>query len=99
MIVLLMRRDFGNYWMQQPDATFIPANMNSDISQITNPLTVKEANIIRHAQSLNLFKYDASELMSRPIGSDKLWNMLTRYMQSGYLASIYKLTAELDTHY
>tara|TARA_B110000014_G_C20098896_1_gene576435 strand:- start:383 stop:1663 length:1281 start_codon:yes stop_codon:yes gene_type:complete len=95
----LMRRDFGNYWMQQLDATFIPANMNSDISQITNPLTVKEANIIRHAQSLNLFKYDASELMSRPIGSDKLWDMLTRYMQSGYLASIYKLTAELDTHY
>lgn len=95
----LMRSDFGNYWMKQPDSTFIPANIESDISQITNPITIKEANIIRNAQLLNLFKYDASELMSRPIGSDKLWDILTRYMQSGYLASIYKLTAELDNHY
>ena len=95
----LIRSDFGNYWMQQPDATFVPANMQSDISIITNQITIKEANIIRNAQLLNLFKYDASELMSRPIGSDKLWDILTRYMQSGYLASIYKLTAELDNHY
>jgi len=95
----LIRSDFGNYWMQQPDATFVPANMKSDISIITNQITIKEANIIRNAQLLNLFKYDASELMSRPIGSDKLWDILTRYMQSGYLASIYKLTAELDNHY
>ena len=85
--------------MQQLDATFVPANMQSDISIITNQITIKEANIIRNAQLLNLFKYDASELMSRPIGSDKLWDILTRYMQSGYLASIYKLTAELDNHY
>jgi alpha-glucoside transport system substrate-binding protein len=95
----LIDKDFGNYWMKQSDATFIPANIHSDIDQIANAITRKEAAIVRKALSQNLFKYDASELMSRPIGSDKLWDMLTRYMQSGYLASIYKLTAELDTHY
>jgi len=95
----LIDKDFGNYWMEQLDATFIPANIQSEIDRITNPITNKEAVIVRKAQLQNLFKYDASELMSRPIGSDKLWDILTRYMQSGYLASIYKLTAELDTHY
>ena len=95
----LIDKNFGQYWMKQTDATFIPANINSDISNIENPLTYKEANIVRKAQESNLFKFDASELMSRPIGSDKLWRTLTGYITSGYLSSVYKYLAELDAHY
>ena len=78
---------------------FYPANINSDISVIENSLTYKEAYIVRKAQQENLFKFDASELMARPIGSDKLWDMLKRYIASNSLNSIYKLAAELDTNY
>ena len=74
----LIDKNFGEYWMQQGDATFIPANIYSDIESIENPLTYKEANIVRRAQEVNLFKFDASELMSRPIGSDKLWEILKK---------------------
>ena len=95
----LIDKNFGEYWMQQGDATFIPANILSDIERIKNPLAYKEANIVRGAQEVNLFKFDASELMSRPIGSDKLWDILKRYIASGYLSSVYKYLAELDTHY
>tara|TARA_B100001123_G_scaffold144227_1_gene167516 strand:+ start:380 stop:1660 length:1281 start_codon:yes stop_codon:yes gene_type:complete len=95
----LIDKNFGQYWMNQTDASFIPANIHSDIRKIENPLTYKEANIVRRAQEVNLFKFDASELMSRPIGSDKLWETLKRYIASGYLSSVYKYLAELDTHY
>lgn len=95
----LIGKDFGQYWMKKKDGTFIPANINSDISVIENSLTYKEAYIVRKAQQENLFKFDASELMARPIGSDKLWDMLKRYIASNSLNSIYKLAAELDTNY
>ena len=94
----LLHKNFGIYWMNQEDSTFIPANINSNIENIKNPLTKKESIIIREAQSKNLFKFDASELMSRPIGADYLWSMLRRYIDEGN-SSLLNLAKELDMHY
>jgi hypothetical protein len=45
-----------------------------------------------------LFRYDASELMDRKIGSDTLWYALTKYIE---LKSFFieEVTEELDSTY
>ena len=61
-------------------------------------MTIKETELIKTAHRENLFRYDASELMERRIGSDSLWYALMKYIE---LKSLYitEVTEELDASY
>jgi len=54
--------------------------------------------LIKKAIEQDLFRYDASELMERRIGSDSLWHAMTKYIE---LTSKYidEITEELDFSY
>ena len=92
---------FGETWMSKPDATYIPANKLNQNS-IKNPLTEKEANLIRISLNDNTFRYDASELMERKIGADALWVALKNYIDMGReraYREIEDITEELDSNF
>lgn len=95
---LLLSVDFGEIWLGKDDSQYISANMNSRIVSIKNPMLIKETNLIKASFKQNLFRYDASELMERRIGSDSLWYALTKYIE---LKSLYinEVTEELDSTY
>ena len=38
---------------------------------------------IHKALKKDLFRYDASEIMARPVGSSKLWVLFQEYIQKG----------------
>lgn len=82
VINILINDTFGEKWMSNTDATYIPANLNNK-NQINNPLTLKEKNIVQQALLSDSFRYDASELMERRIGSDALWIALKKYLDLG----------------
>ncbi len=94
----LVDDNFGKKWMSKSDSTYISANKNSEISLLKNELTFKEAKLIKKAIEQDLFRYDASELMERRIGSDSLWHAMTKYIE---LTSKYidEITEELDFSY
>jgi hypothetical protein len=72
--------------------------MNSSLDSLTNLMTIKETNLIRASLTQDLFRYDASELMERRIGSDSLWYAMMKYIE---LQSLYieEITEELDSSY
>ena len=94
----LISNDFGKSWLSKNDSTYISANMNSEISTLRNKQTIKETGLIKKSLESNLFRYDASELMERRIGSDALWYAMFKYIE---LTSLYidEVTEELDFSY
>ena len=80
------------------DSTYISANMNSEINTLRNKQTIKETGLIKKSLETNLFRYDASEMMERRIGSDALWYAMFKYIE---LTSLYidEVTEELDFSY
>ena len=97
----LIAEDFGKQWMNQKDASYVPANMLNKNS-ITNPLTNKQAELVRASLIENSFRYDASELMERKIGADALWIALRNYIDMGReraYREIEDITEELDTNF
>ena len=97
----IIDESFGKNWMNMPDATYIPANkLNQNL--IANPLTKKEAKLIKQSLNENTFRYDASELMERKIGADALWVALTNYIDMGReraYREIEDITEELDRNF
>ena len=97
----IIDESFGKNWMNMPDATYIPANkLNQNL--IANPLTKKEAKLIKQSLNENTFRYDASELMERKIGADALWVALTNYIDMGKeraYREIEDITEELDSNF
>lgn len=98
VIQKLVSVDFGKSWLGKSDSQYISANMNSSLESLTNPMTIKETNLIRASLIQDLFRYDASELMERRIGSDSLWYAMMKYIE---LQSLYieEITEELDSSY
>ncbi len=94
----LISDNFGKIWMTKKDASYIPANKNASLEVIKNNQTKKEASLVKEAVENNLFRYDASELMERRIGSDSLWYAMKKYID---LTSEYidEVTEELDFSY
>ena len=94
----LVSVDFGKNWLGKNDSQYISANMNSRIESLKNPMIIKETNLIKASFKKDLFRYDASELMERRIGSDSLWYALKKYIE---LKSLYidEVTEELDSTY
>ena len=84
-----------------PIPSYIPANkLNQNL--ISNPLTEKEAKLIKQSLNENTFRYDASELMERKIGADALWVALTNYIDMGReraYREIEDITEELDSNF
>ena len=97
----IIDESFGQNWMKKPDATYIPANkLNQNL--IANPLTEKEAKLIKQSLNENTFRYDASELMERKIGADSLWLALSNYIDMGReraYRGIEDITEELDSNF
>ena len=98
VIQQLVSTDFGGTWLAKNDSQYISANMNASTDLLINPMTIKETELIKTALRENLFRYDASELMERRIGSDSLWYALMKYIE---LKSLYidEVTEELDASY
>ena len=97
----LIDEDFGKQWMNQEDASYVPANMLNKNS-IINPLTYKQAELVMNSLTENSFRYDASELMERKIGADALWIALRNYIDMGReraYREIEDITEELDTNF
>ena len=97
----LINEEFGKQWMNQLDATYVPAN-KSNKNPIMNPLTKKEADLVMVSLIENSFRYDASELMERKIGADALWKALKNYIDMGKeraYREIEDITEELDTNF
>ncbi len=94
----LVSENFGESWLGKTDSQYISANINSNTDLLTNPMTIKETNLIKSSFAKDLFRYDASELMERRIGSDTLWYALMKYIE---LKSLYieEVTEELDSSY
>ena len=66
-----------------------------DENKITNQLTKYEFDIIHSAMSDDNFRYDASELMPRPVGAKYLWQFFLQYMTDGGDALV-QLLNDLD---
>ena len=93
----ILSKDFGNSWSNNSDSQFISANVQFDSKSIANPITKKEFKIIQQALQNNKFRYDASDIMARPIGADRLWKTLTAYFKEE--ESLVKLLNQLDKEY
>ena len=101
VINYLIDDNFGKVWMSKSDATYIPANLNN-LNKIYNLMTEKEQILVRNALKENLFRYDASELMERRIGSDALWKALKNYIDLGpekAYREIEDIIEELESNY
>ena len=94
----LLDDNFGQKWISKQDSMFISANKNSNIEDIENNMLYKETLLVRNALNDNLFRYDASELMERRIGSDHLLYALKKYISLGS-EFINEITEELDSKY
>ena len=94
----LLDDNFGQIWISKQDSMFISANKNSNIEDIENNMLYKETLLVRNALNDNLFRYDASELMERRIGSDHLLYALKKYISLGS-EFINEITEELDSKY
>ena len=74
---------------------FISANVFFNKQKITIELTKYEYSIVHDALEKDLFRYDASEIMARPIGSNLLWKFFTDFIRGGS-QNLVKLLNELD---
>ena len=68
--------------MIDEDSSYVPANMNNN-NLVTNKLLIKQIELTKQALQKDLFRYDASEVMERRIGADKLLTSLKQYIDLG----------------
>ena len=90
-----MSSKFGEKWASYPDAEFISANKYFNREIINNDLTQYEFDIVHASLKKDLFRFDASEVMARPIGSNLLWKFFVNFIKEGS-ESIVELLNELD---
>ena len=95
VISKILSKNFGEVWSSYQDTEFISANQNFDKQKISNELTKYEYSIVHGALQKDLFRYDASEIMARPIGSNLLWKLFQDYIKEGP-QNLVKLLNELD---
>ena len=95
VISKILSKNFGETWSAHQDSHFISANKNFNKNKIINKLTLYEYSIVHNALKEDLFRYDASEIMDRPIGSNLLWKMFSNYIKQGP-ESLINLLNELD---
>ena len=95
VISKILSKNFGETWSAHQDSHFISANKNFNKNKIINKLTLYEYSIVHNALKEDLFRYDASEIMDRPIGSNLLWKMFLNYIKQGP-ESLVNLLNELD---
>ena len=95
VISKILSKNFGETWSSYQDSEFISANKNFDKNNIINELTQLEYEIVHNALSKDLFRFDASEIMARPIGSNKLWYFFKDFISQGP-NSLIKLLNSLD---
>ena len=95
VISKILSKNFGEIWSSYQDTEFISANQNFNKQIINNELTKYEYSIVHDALQKDLFRYDASEIMARPIGSNLLWELFKEYIREGP-QNLVKLLNELD---
>jgi len=95
VISRILSKNFGETWSSYQDTEFISANQKFNKQIINNELTKYEYSIVHDALQKDLFRYDASEIMARPIGSNLLWKLFREYIKEGP-QSLVKLLNELD---
>ena len=95
VISKILSKNFGETWSSYQDTEFISANQNFNKQIINNELTKYEYSIVHDALQKDLFRYDASEIMARPIGSNLLWKLFREYIKEGP-QNLVKLLNELD---
>ena len=95
VISKILSKNFGETWSSYQDTEFISANQNFNKQIINNELTKYEYSIVHDALQKDLFRYDASEIMARHIGSNLLWELFKEYIREGP-QNLVKLLNELD---
>ncbi len=95
VISKILSKNFGEIWSSYQDTEFISANQNFNKQKINNELTKYEYSIVHDALQKDLFRYDASEIMARRIGSNLLWDLFKEYIREGP-QSLVKLLNQLD---
>ena len=95
VISKILSKNFGETWSSYQDTEFISANQNFNKQIINNELTKYEYSIVHDALQKDLFRYDASEIMARHIGSNLLWELFKEYITDGP-QNLVKLLNELD---
>ena len=95
----LLSKNFGKVWSSKSDGQYISANVSFEMQNISNPFIKKEFDLINKALLENKFMYDASDVMARPIGANKLWGALTNYFRNGIDADLVSILNELDKNY
>ena len=83
VISKILSKNFGKKWSSYQDSHYISANKNFDKNNIANELTLYEYSIVHDSLDKDLFRFDASEIMDRTIGSDKLWTFFKEYISNG----------------
>ncbi len=83
VISKILSKNFGKKWSSYQDSHYISANKNFDKDNIANELTLYEYSIVHDSLDKDLFRFDASEIMDRTIGSDKLWTFFKEYISNG----------------
>ncbi len=95
VISKILSKNFGEIWSSYQDTEFISANQNFNKQIINNELTKYEYSIVHDALQKDLFRYDASEIMARRIGSNLLWELFREYVREGP-QNLVKLLNQLD---
>ena len=95
VISKILSKNFGEIWSSYQDTEFISANQNFNQQIINNELTKYEYSIVHDALQKDLFRYDASEIMARSIGSNLLWELFEEYIREGP-QNLVKLLNQLD---
>ena len=98
IISKMLSSDFGKKWASYENTEYISANKNFNDKNINNELTKYEFEVVHKALNDDLFRYDASEIMPRPIGSNLLWKFFREFRGLGP-DSLVKLLNELDREF
>jgi len=98
IISKMLSSDFGKKWASYENTEYISANKNFNDENINNELTKYEFEVVHKALNDDLFRYDASEIMPRPIGSNLLWEFFREFRGLGP-DSLVKLLNELDKEF
>ena len=98
IISKMLSSDFGKKWASYENTEYISANKNFNDKNINNELTKYEFEVVHKALNDDLFRYDASEIMPRPIGSNLLWEFFREFRGLGP-DSLVKLLNELDKEF
>ena len=98
IISKILSSDFGEKWASYENTEYISANKNFNKANINNELTKYEFEVVHKALNDDLFRYDASEIMPRPIGSNLLWKFFREFRGLGP-DSLVKLLNELDREF